>query len=263
MEAHEFVRETLLRAGDHLREALQKGIAVDHKGDDPRDIITNVDTEINDLIISAIRSHFPEDRIYSEESAPQSNASARRVWTIDPIDGSSNFARGIPHYAIVIGLLIDEVPVAGGVYNPITNELFSFEKGVGAFLNGVRIHVSDITELNKAGIFLHAGRKPELWGWGGHAYTALLERAQKTSNFAGSALDLCFLAAGRVEGVVYGRLSMRDIAPAIGILLEAGGMIRGEQGQALVYEAAPQKIFASNNQEINEALRAAISPQAA
>jgi myo-inositol-1(or 4)-monophosphatase len=148
------------------------------------------------------------------------------------------------------------IPVLGVVYNPITRELFSFKKGEGAFLNGERIEVSKIQELKKACILLHAGRKPELWQWGGDGYAKLLANAQKTGNFGGSALDACFVAAGRVDANVYGRLSAIDIASAIGILVEAGGRVVDEKGNPITFSKEPQKIFMCNNESIEKALLA-------
>lgn len=222
------------------------------KGGDARDIATSVDLAVNDFIIDKIKKTFPNDAIYSEESA---GAEAdKNSWAIDPIDGSANFSRGIPHFAVCIAHLTSGVPDAGAVFNPVTNELFSFKKGGGAFLNGGTISVSKITELKEASVFLHAGRKPELWDWGGASYTKLLGAAKKTSNYSGSALDACFVAAGRIEANVYGRLTTMDIASAIGILCEAGGRIVNERGERITLSTEPQKVVMTNSQEIETAV---------
>jgi fructose-1,6-bisphosphatase/inositol monophosphatase family enzyme len=121
-------------------------------------------------------------------------------------------------------------------------------------LNGKPIHVSDIKNLKDASVFLHAGRKPEFWKWGGESYSKLLEAAKKTSNYGGSALDACFVAAGRIEANIYGRLSALDIASAIGILLEAGGRVVNEKGEQITFEAEPQKVLMTNSEEIESSL---------
>jgi myo-inositol-1(or 4)-monophosphatase len=139
------------------------------------------------------------------------------------------------------------VPIAGAVYNPVTCELFSFKKGEGAYLNGERIFVSNKTELRDSSILFHAGRKPELWRWGGDGYAKLLEHAKKTTNLGGSALDACFVAAGRVEGNIYGRLSAVDIASALGILYAAGGVAVGVDGKPVTFSTEPQKVFMANS----------------
>jgi myo-inositol-1(or 4)-monophosphatase len=223
------------------------------KGGDPRDIVTSVDLAVNDFLIQKIRASFPEDAIYSEEGGGVAN-SASRMWAIDPIDGSSNFSRGIPHFAICLALLENGIPVAGAVYNPVTNELFSFKKGEGAFLNDKPITVSGTTDLKDAAVFLHAGRKPELWAWGGASYTKLLEHSKKVGNFGGSALDACFVAAGRIDANIYGRLMTMDIAGAIGILLEAGGRVVNDKGELITFSAEPQKVVMTNSKEIEDSL---------
>jgi myo-inositol-1(or 4)-monophosphatase len=145
--------------------------------------------------------------------------------------------------------------VAGAVYNPVTKELFSFKKGGGAFLNGKSIRVSPIEELSKAIVFFHAGRKPDVWDWAARAYRSLLERAHKTSNFSGSALDICFIAAGRIEAAVYGLLTTRDIGAALGILTEAGGIAADKNGSPVTFSPEPQKLLAANNEKILAQLR--------
>lgn len=252
MNHYDFIIKTVREAGEILLKLRDEGFTATHKGSDPRDIVTSVDTAMNDFIISKIKEMFPEDVVYSEESIDVKDE--KNSWAIDPIDGSSNFARGIPHYAVCIAHLADGVPDAGAVYNPVTNELFSFKKGGGAFLNSNPIFVSKVTELKEASVFLHAGRKPELWDWGGASYTKLLASAKKTLNYGGSALDACFVASGRIEANIYGRLSTMDIASAIGILLEAGGRVVNENGEPVSFSTEPQKVVMSNSAEIESTL---------
>jgi myo-inositol-1(or 4)-monophosphatase len=170
------------------------------------------------------------------------------LWTIDPIDGSSNFSRGIPHFAICIGLLKDNVAIAGGVYNPVTKELFSFKKGGGAFLNGTRISVSSVAELSKAQIIFSPGsRQPALWDWAAASYRKLLEASLKRGMFGSSSLDVCFIASGRADAGVYGTLSTFDIAGALGLLEEAGGVYADEKGEPIILSKDPQKVYLANS----------------
>lgn len=252
MEPYDLIVRTVREAGEVLLSARDEGFETMSKGGDPRDVVTSADSAVNEFIIGKIKEAYPEDAIYSEEGGGSEGGS--RKWAIDPIDGSSNFSRGIPHYAICLALLEGGVPVAGAVYNPVTDELFSFKKGGGAFLNGAPIKVSAITELKDASVFLHAGRKPELWDWGGASYTKLLCAAKKTSNYSGSALDACFVAAGRIEANIYGRLTTMDIAAALGILLEAGGRVVNDKGEPIAFSAEPQKVVMSNCPEIETAV---------
>ncbi len=253
MNHYSFIVKIVREAGELLLKLRDDGFTATHKGENFRNIVTSVDIAVNEFIVGKIRESFPDDVIYSEEDSGL-NSTGVNTWAIDPIDGSSNFARGIPHYAVCIAHLVGGAPDAGAVFNPVTNELFSFKKGGGAFLNGNPISVSKITELKEASVFLHAGRNPELWDWGGASYTKLLANAKKTLNYGGSALDACFVAAGRIEANIYGGLSTMDIASAIGILLEAGGRVVNEKGEPVAYSTEPQKVLMTNSKEIEQSL---------
>lgn len=252
MDPYDFIVKTVREAGELLLMKRDEGFATMTKGGDPRNVVTSADHAVNDFIVSKIKAVYPGDAIYSEEGG--GIEAGVRQWAIDPIDGSSNFSRGIPHYAVCLALLEQGVPVAGAVFNPVTNELFSFKKGGGAFLNGKPIMVSAITELKDASVFLHAGRSPELWDWGGASYTKLLGVAKKIGNFGGSALDACFVASGRIEVNIYGRLTTMDIAAAIGILLEAGGRVVNDKGEPIAFLTEPQKVVMANNESIEKAI---------
>ncbi len=255
METYDFVITLVKDAGELLLKQSKEAFQVMTKNNDPKDVVTAVDIAVNDFLVSALKETFPTYGIYSEEGSGESEE-GEYMWAIDSIDGTSNFVRHIPHFAICVGLLHKGIPVLGVVYNPITRELFSFKKGEGAYLNGERIEVSKIQELKKACVLLHAGRKPELWQWGGDGYAKLLANAQKTGNFGGSALDACFVAAGRVDANIYGRLTAIDIASALGILIEAGGRVVDEKGNPILFSKEPQKIFMCNNESIEKALLA-------
>jgi len=228
------------------------------KENDPRNIVTSVDIAVSDFLIAEIKKAYSTHAVYSEEKEGDFASAQEYLWTIDPIDGTQNFSRRIPHFSVVLGLLHNGVPVAGAVYNPVTEELYSFKKGGGAYVNGQPMRVSDITELTKAHVFLHAGRKKQNWDWGAASYRALLEHANKTSNFSGSALDICFVAAGRIEAVAYGALAGADIAAAIGILEEAGGVASDGEGNPVQLTPESHRFFAANNKEILAQLRALI-----
>jgi myo-inositol-1(or 4)-monophosphatase len=253
MAPYDFIIKKIKKAGEILTSGQSNGFKTMNKGGDPRDITTSIDMEINEFFIKEIKQSFSDHGIYSEEAGDIQMASEYK-WVIDPIDGSANFSRGIPHFAICLGLLHFNTPIAGAVYNPITRELFSFKKGQGAFLNGESICVSEISDLSQAHVFFHAGRKEELRDWGGESYRRLLASVRKTNNFASSSLDTCFVAGGRIEANIYGTLSTIDIAPAIGILTEAGGLAVDAFGASLTLSLKPQKIFIANNEKIFQSL---------
>lgn len=253
MDYYDFAIDLVRRAGEQLKAAA-KDVVVSHKGTDVRDIVTDTDLKINAFLISEIHAAFPEHRILSEEGSDEERAS-EYVWMLDPIDGSSNFSRGIPHFAICVGLLKDGVPVVGAVYNPITDELFSFEEGRGAFLNGNPMQVSDITLPSEAQGILIVGHQAPLWDWGTAVYRSFLEHLSKLKGLGSSSLDLCFLAAGRADIVVYGTLTTQDIASAIGIVRAAGGEVYTIEGVPVQFSSTRQTVVATANKELFENAR--------
>ena len=255
---YDFVVDLAREAGEKVLKAREKHIEISTKNNDPKDIVTNVDVEISEFISGKIRESFPNEAIYSEEATGE-DISSGTFWAIDPVDGTALFSRNIPHFSVVIAYVEGGVPNVGSIFNPVTKELFGFEKGRGAYLNGKQIHVSNVTDLNQAHVFLRAGRKKELWDWGANAYRFLLEHANKTANFGSSALDICFVASGRIEASIYGNLTTIDIAAALGVLKEAGGILICKNGQEInTLSKEKQTIMAANNRDIVNALTAGI-----
>ncbi len=254
MTHYDFAIELVRKAGEQLKAAAQH-IVVSHKGEEVRDVVTDTDLTINAFLIDEIHRAFPEHSISSEEGATGDAQPGPYAWMLDPIDGSANFARGIPHFAICVGLLKDGVPVVGAVYNPITNELFSFEEGRGAFLNGTPIQASGITEPAKAQGILIVGHQAPLWDWGAAVYRSFLEHLKKLKAFGSSSLDLCFLAAGRADIVVYGTLTTQDIASAIGIVRAAGGEVYTIDGVPVEFTSTRQTVVATSSKELFERSR--------
>ncbi len=247
-ERHDFIVDLIQKSGEILLGSRDRNIPTTFKDGDLRNLLTTVDLEVNDFIVKKIAEKYPEEEVYSEESAR--DVKSVNFWSIDPIDGTSNFARSIPHFAVVISFIEGGVPVVGAIYNPVTKELFSFEKGKGAFLNKKQIHVNKVAELREAYVLLHIGRKEEIRTWGIRLQEKLLAFAKKNSNLGSSALDLAFLAAGRVDAVVYGTMTTQDIAVALGLLREAGGEVYDLEGNPVELRDIPQQIIATSNKDL-------------
>ena len=255
MDPYGFILQKIQEAGELVLAARARGFDVAAKGGNARDIVTSTDNEVNAFLVGEIQKAFPSHRIYSEEGSDVVEGSDEQ-WVIDPIDGSSNFSRGIPHFSVCLGMLKGGMPLVGAVFNPITRELFSFKKGGGAFLNGKPIRVSTVRELAQAQVVFSPGsRKPELWDWAAASYRKLLEHSLKRGMYGSSALDICFVAAGRADAGVYGTLSTLDIAAAIGILYEAGGSASDAAGNPLVFSTQSQKVFMANSPSMLEQIR--------
>lgn len=250
MNTYNFAVTLVKEAGMRLKEVQEGSLVVSHKDAEKRDVITNIDLEINKFLKEKIKKSFPDHGVYSEEGGIDSKEKKDYEWAIDPIDGSANFARNIPHFASCLALLYKGDPIIGVVYNPVTDELYSFEKGRGVFLNDNPIKVSTIIKTNDAQALLRIGRDKELLEWGIETQRSFLRSIKKTSNFGSSALDLCFVAAGRVDVVVYGTFTTKDVAGAVGILREAGGEIYTPAGKLAELSSQRQTIVATSNREL-------------
>ncbi len=248
---YKFVIQLVKEAGERVLESKEKHIKISIKGGDPRDIVTNVDIEVGSFVSEKIRESFPGEIIYSEEDS-SSISGQKSYWSVDPIDGTSNFARSIPHYATVISYIENGEAIVGAIYNPVTKELWSFEKGNGAFLNGKPIRVNEVSGIKEAYILLHIGRKPEVLDWGMKLQKEFMVRAKKNTNLGSSALDLAFLASGRVDAVIYGTMTTADIAVATGLVREAGGEIYGVDGNPIELRDTPQQIIATSTKDLFE-----------
>ncbi|MCD5382000.1 MAG: hypothetical protein LR017_01640 [Candidatus Pacebacteria bacterium] len=252
MKTCNFCIDLIIRAGEMLQEKRKEAFSVSFKDDNPKDVVTSLDIEMNDFITAEIQKYYPEHTIYSEEASEVAGNECQ--WAIDPIDGSAAFARGIPQYAISIGLLEGGAPVLGVVYDPATRELFSYEKGKGVFLNGEPVVASIESDLKSSFVLFAAGRKDEQREWAGESFKRLLGSVHKTKNFSSSALALCYVASGRIEGVVAGTFTTRDIAAAIGMVYEQGGVVLTEDGNTAALRKSPQRVFIGNTRKTAEDL---------
>ncbi len=226
MNHYAFAIDLVRKAGARLKEAHSQVITVSHKGGDPRDPVTAVDLEVSALMAAEIARVFPGYRVYSEEGESDAVRSTGYEWVLDPIDGTGNFSHHIPHFAACAALLLDGVPIAGAAYNPITDELFSFDASVGAaFLNGASVTVSAVADPVDGQVIFLGGHREPMWRWSVAVYEELLRAFNKRKGLGSANLDLCFLAAGRADAVVYGTFSMPDGAVGVGAVRAAGGEV--------------------------------------
>lgn len=239
--------EFVTRGGEVLLQTRAQGFETGYKEGSEKKVVTSADLDVNRALIAAIRERYPDHRISSEEGG-EGAAAGEYEWLLDPIDGSANFARNIPHFAVCATLLEREVPIAAAVYNPVTKELFSFAKGEGVFLNDRSVRTSSVTQLRDAQAVYILGHNPPLWDWGVAVYRNLVEHCKKLKALGSSSLDLSFVAAGRADLVLYGTLSARDCAGAIAMVREAGGEVYAvPSGAPVTFDAAPQPVVAVAN----------------
>lgn len=196
------------------------------------DLVTNIDRECQRTIAETILHFYPEDRITGEEnSANTENVSAEREWIVDPIDGTTNFVKGIPHVAVSIGVKFRGETVAGCVYDPILDELFTAEKGSGAQLNDRKIHVSNRQSLNGTIIAVsYPHRKRQYLDEYRDMMNRAFDRCADLRRMGTASLDLAYVAAGRLDGYFEACLYPWDFAAGELIVREAGGFVTDFSG---------------------------------
>ena len=177
----------------------------------PSDFVTNSDKKVEKIIIEELTKSRKKFSILSEEIGEVKNSDKENYWIIDPIDGTTNFLHGIPHFAISIALKTKEEIVSGLIFDPIKNEMFYAEKNNGAYFNNQRIRVSKKKNLNEC-----------LFSTGG---TDKINYNLNTRKSGSAALDMAYVGAGRYDGYFQKNLNIWDIAAGIIILKEAGGKI--------------------------------------
>ena len=177
----------------------------------PSDFVSNADTKAEKIIINELMKAKKNYSILSEECGSKINSDSENVWIIDPIDGTTNFLHGVPHFAISIALKSNNEIISGLIYDPIKDEMFYAEKNNGAFFNNQRIKVSKKKDIEGC-----------LFGTGGKEK---IEVDLITRKSGSAALDMAYVAAGRYDGYFQNNLNLWDIAAGIIIVKEAGGII--------------------------------------
>ena len=177
----------------------------------PSDFVSNADTRSEKIIINELTKSKKNYSILSEENGSKINKESKKTWIIDPIDGTTNFLHGIPHFAISIALQSGNEIISGLIFDPIKNELFFAEKNNGAFLNNQRIKVSNKKDIQSC-LFATGGNHEE-------------ENGLTTRKSGCAALDMAYVASGRYDGYFQNNLNLWDIAAGIVLIKEAGGIM--------------------------------------
>src|SRR5271170_4368991 len=204
------------------RRFLDRSFAVKFKG--PQDYLTEVDGETEAFIAERLTNVFPTDGFIGEESPARPAGAGGAVWVVDPIDGTANFARGVPHFCVSIACVADGEVEAGVIYNPMLDELFAARRGGGARLNGAPISASNASSLANASVEV---------GWNSRAgfgqYVDLLSRVASTgaspSRTGSGALAIAYVAAGRRDAFVEHHIYAWDCLAGVLLVSEAGGYV--------------------------------------
>ena len=254
-KASEIARE----AGARLREFFAQGVETEYKGD--VDLVTVADRTAEKLIRSRLSEVFPDHGIYGEEGT-RDRLEGEFRWYVDPLDGTTNFAHGFPQFCVSMGLeqrpsglkpTEDGTLVAGVIYDPLRDELFSAEKGKGAFLNGKPMRTSSIPRLAEALLATGFPSRKRHASPNIHFYQEFTLRSHGVRRAGSAALDLAYVAAGRLEGFWEFNLNPWDTAAGILLVEEAGGRVTDFKGRHFRIDS--HEILASNG-DIHEELLA-------
>jgi len=238
----EIAQVAAIKAGRILRERISGNREVSYKGE--INLVTEMDRLSERTVVETILEAFPGHGVLAEEEAKIENGS-EFLWIIDPLDGTTNYAHGYPSFSVSIGLERSGDVIAGVVYDPMRDELFSAEREKGAFLNGKPISVSKndilIRSLLATGFpYDRAVSKDNNLNY----FNALIMASQEIRRSGSASLDLCSVAAGRLDGYWELKLHPWDVAAGVLIVQEAGGTVSDFSGTR--YSIRDKEIVASN-----------------
>jgi myo-inositol-1(or 4)-monophosphatase len=235
--------EAVIRAGEMQMARFGQDIQITKKS--AIDLVTEVDVAVERMFRAMIAERFPDHQILAEELGGASAVPPGPCWVFDPIDGTTNYAHGVPIFCASLALEIDGVPEVAAVYDPNREELFTAERGGGAFLNGRPLRVSSADQLVDA--LLVTGfpydvqiRVDEIVG----LFAAFIGKARAVRRLGSAAVDLCWVAAGRMDGFWERDLKAWDIAGGALIVAEAGGRVTAMDGSPFASRGG--NVLASN-----------------
>jgi myo-inositol-1(or 4)-monophosphatase len=237
------ITEIARNAGDILRDGFGKQHQVEFKGE--IDLVTEIDHQSEEYILAEVNKRFPGHQIFSEESGEQTG-SAGDVWYIDPLDGTLNYSHGLAIFAVSIAYAQQGQLSLAAVYDPMADEMFTAERGKGAWLNGKPIRVSASSELKSS--LLVTGFPYDAWTNPVNNFAEFQNfsmRTQGVRRLGSAALDLCYVAAGRLDGFWEIRLNAWDVAAGGLIAQEAGALVTDVRG-GRDFISKPQSILAAN-----------------
>ena len=228
--------------GAILMKYLGKIESIDYKGE--INLVTEADRRSEEVILNIIKDNYPDHRILAEETGESGNSSPFK-WIIDPLDGTTNYAHGYPCFCVSLAVEHEEEVIYGAVYDPVKDELFTAEKGKGAFLNGKEIKTSSTKQLDQS--LLCTGFPYDVrddMDSNMVNFRTFLMKSQAVRRDGSAALDLCYTAAGRFDGFWEQKLFPWDVAAGGLLVTEAGGKLSNFKGENFsIYD---NEIVASN-----------------
>ena len=244
--------EAVVAAGNLQIARFGTGVRVNKKG--AIDLVTEVDLDIERMFRALIAERFPDHDVLAEEMGDNGARGARHRWVFDPIDGTTNFAHGVPIFCASLALEVDGEAVVAAVYDPNRKELFTAEAGVGSWMNGQPLKVSTnatvLESMLVTGFPYSVHHEAEAFL---KVFGQVLKHARAVRRLGSAAIDICWVAAGRMDGFWEASLQPWDTRAAALILEEAGGKVTGMDGKRWI--PADGHILATNGLIHDELLR--------
>ncbi len=220
----EKIIEISKEAGKIIRDGFRTKLTLEYKSNSS-DFVTNIDKAAEYKIINFIKKEYPTHSILAEESGTENNG-PEFTWVIDPLDGTMNFAHGLPIFSVSIGVMKNKEIIAGVIYDVMNNLIFSSEKGSGAFQNGRRIMVSENSDLTKSllvtGFPYNIKDNPD---FAIERFNNFLMNARGVRRLGSAAIDLCYVANGTFDGFWEVNLQPWDMCAGMLLIEEAGGRV--------------------------------------
>jgi myo-inositol-1(or 4)-monophosphatase len=226
-------KQWVIEAGDKIRDSFTGPLNIQTKSN-PNDLVTNIDKEIEQFFIHKIRKNFPNHRIFGEEGlGDEVNNLDGVVWILDPIDGTMNFVHQQRNFAISLGVYENGVGKIGIIYDVAHNELYHAISGKGAFMNDTHLPILNQVTVKESIIALNATWVMENHRIDHNLLIPLVRDARGTRSYGTAALEMVFVATGRVDAYISMRLSPWDVAAGAVIIEELGGVVTNLRGKKL------------------------------
>ncbi|KAA0548083.1 inositol monophosphatase family protein [Bacillus sp. BGMRC 2118] len=240
-----YAKQWIKEAGDRIQQSFSSQLMIQTKSS-PDDLVTNMDHEIEQYFIKNITEIFPDHRILGEEGLGNNVQSLEGiVWIIDPIDGTMNFVHQQRNFAISIGIYENGIGMIGLIYDVVSGDLYHAQKGQGAFLNQVSLPKLKDVKLEEAIIGINATWVTENKRIDSWKLAPLIKRVRGTRSYGSAAIELAYVASGKLDAYITMRLSPWDFAAGLVLIEEVGGTVSTIEGSPLKL-LEQNSVFASN-----------------
>ncbi len=238
-------------AGEAIKKIQQSG-NMETKEKGIKDVLTIADITSEKIIVNGIKNTFSDDSIIAEESGVCKTSTSEYTWVIDPLDGTSNFSRGIPFYCVSIGYMKNNKPDGGAIFIPTTNELFVCEREKGAYCNGEKLQVSSVSDLSKCLATIgFNNRFPEMNTWFSKIHKDAMEKMYNVEKLFSTVISLCYVASGKTEAHMELYCYLWDICVGSLLIEEAGGKVSYKQNKPLDFSKLEKQIILGTNSKIH------------